>query len=405
MFLHNLKYEIITSLRARDLIIWLMIFPIILGTFFKIAFGSMYEKDSLFKTINVAIVENQVSTAFNETIKQIEKNDDPLLKAVYTDEKDAMTKLENKDVDGIIYVDKKEEAISDTDDPAAGGLSDMLTESLGMSETNLSLKIASNGMNSTILKKFIERYMLQERIIIETAKTDPAKIQSVISAFTEDISLTGNNPMEGKSADPFLTYFYNLIAMVAMFGSVTGLHIAIANQANLSALGARRNCSPTHKLSALLAGLTGSYFAQSVCVILCVTFEVLVVGIDYGTRLPLVYIASILGGILGVSFGFFIGSIGSMRLGLKVGISMGISMILCFMSGLMLGDMKPLIEKNAPIVNDLNPVALISDSIYYLNADTGYDRFVIKLLSMIAFSVIFVLLGFMLTRRKKYASI
>ena len=106
-----------------------------------------------------------------------------------------------------------------------------------------------------------------------------------------------------------------------------------------------------------------------------------------------------------VSFGFFIGSIGSMRLGLKVGISMGISMILCFMSGLMLGDMKPLIEKNAPIVNDLNPVALISDSIYYLNADTGYDRFVIKLLSMIAFSVIFVLLGFMLTRRKKYASI
>ncbi|MBR1874262.1 MAG: ABC transporter permease [Eubacterium sp.] len=403
MFLHNLKYEIITSLRARDLIIWLMIFPIILGTFFKIAFGSMYEKDSVFKTIDVAIVEVNSSPAFNETIKSIESADQPMLKATYTSEADAMDKLERGDVSGIIYVDTKDGRDTDA---AKADTADAATKTLSMmSETSLSLKVASNGMSSTILKKFIERYMLQEHVIMETIKNDPAKIKAVTDSFTEDISLNNTNPLEGKSTDPFLTYFYNLIAMVAMFGSVTGLHIAIGNQANLSALGARRNCSPTHKFSALLAGLTGSYIAQSVCVILCITFEVLVLGIDYGTRLPLVYVASILGGILGVSFGFLIGSIGSMKLGLKVGISMGISMVLCFMSGLMLGDMKPLIEQKAPIINDLNPVAIISDSIYYLNTDTGYDRFIIKIISMAAFSVIFVLLGFMLTRRKKYASI
>ena len=39
MFLHNLLYEIKSSLRVRDLIFWLILFPIILGTFFKIAFG------------------------------------------------------------------------------------------------------------------------------------------------------------------------------------------------------------------------------------------------------------------------------------------------------------------------------------------------------------------------------
>ena len=405
MFLHNLKYEILTSLRARDLIIWLMIFPIILGTFFKIAFGSMYEKDSMFKTIDVAIVEEQKSQAFDQTIETIESSDDPILKATYTDEAEALKLLENGDVTGIICVDTKDADKDEEADTVTGKLSAMMAESMGMKETDLSLKVASNGMSSTILKKFIERYMLQEHVIMETAKTDPTKLRSVIDSFTEEINLKTDNPMDGKKTDPFLTYFYNLIAMVAMFGSVTGLHIAIGNQANLSALGARRNCSPTHKFTALLAGLTGSYIAQSVCVILCVTFQVLVLGIDYGARLPLVYVAAILGGILGVSFGFFIGSIGSMKLGIKVGISMGISMVLCFMSGLMLGDMKPLIEQNAPIVNDLNPVAVISDSIYYLNTDSGYDRFIIKILSMIVFSVVFIILGFILTRRKKYASI
>ena len=34
MFLHCLKYELKTSLRARDLIIWLILFPIVLGTLF-----------------------------------------------------------------------------------------------------------------------------------------------------------------------------------------------------------------------------------------------------------------------------------------------------------------------------------------------------------------------------------
>ena len=43
MFLHNFLYEIKSSLRVRDLVFWLILFPIILGTFFKVAFGGLYE--------------------------------------------------------------------------------------------------------------------------------------------------------------------------------------------------------------------------------------------------------------------------------------------------------------------------------------------------------------------------
>ena len=41
MFWHNFKYEILTHLRVKMVIIWLVIYPIALGTFFKVAFGNL----------------------------------------------------------------------------------------------------------------------------------------------------------------------------------------------------------------------------------------------------------------------------------------------------------------------------------------------------------------------------
>ena len=42
MFWHNLKYKVLSGLRVKDLLFWLILFPIVLATFFKIAFGSIY---------------------------------------------------------------------------------------------------------------------------------------------------------------------------------------------------------------------------------------------------------------------------------------------------------------------------------------------------------------------------
>ena len=47
MFLHNLKYDFIQTIRQKEIVFWLMMFPIILGTFFKMAFGNIYQKDEI----------------------------------------------------------------------------------------------------------------------------------------------------------------------------------------------------------------------------------------------------------------------------------------------------------------------------------------------------------------------
>lgn len=378
MFLHNLKYEILQSLRVKDVLVWLIIFPIVLGTFFKIVFTDLWDKTVVFDTVPVAVVETSEDKIFHSVIDEIESSDSPLLKVTYTDKDKAMKLLEDKKITGIIFIENGEK----------------------------SLTVASeSGTNETIVKSFLEQYMVQEKIITDTVKNDPARLNEVISVLGDRSSYVENIPLTEGDPDPYTSYFYNLIAMVGLFGSITGLHIAINNQANLSPIGARRNCSPTPKLVSMLAALIGSFIVQAICVIISVSYIAFVLKVDFGARLPLVYVSGIIGGITGVSMGFFVGSFGNMSEGIKVGISMAFSMICCFLSGLMVGNMKAILAEKAPWVNEINPAALISDSFYCLDVYSDYDRYIRKSVTLLIICAAFILTGSLITRRKKYASV
>ncbi len=378
MFWHNLKYDLICTFRTKSFLFWLLAFPIILGTLFHVAFANIYETDTLFNSIPVAIVENQKNEIFNNVIDSIVKEDEPLLKAEYLSEKDALKKLEKNDISGIIYLDKE-----------------------------ITLKISDKGdkMKQTILREFLNSYRTNEAIITDTAMNAPEKIQQVMAALTEEISCNENIKLTDGNMDVYVQYFYNLIAMVAFFGSITGLHIAIGNQGNLSQIAARKCISPTHKLISLTSNLIASCAAQIVCVVISITYIMFVLGENLGDKIPLIYLSGIVGAIAGVTCGFFIGSIGRMSESIKSSISMSVTMVLCFFSGLMVGNMKVLVEEHFPILNRVSPVALICDMFYCLNVYDNYDRYIEKLVSLIIISVIFTIGGFLLTRRKKYASI
>ena len=376
MFLHNFLYEIKSSLRVRDLIFWLILFPMILGTFFKIAFGDLYEKQTKVSAIPTAIVETEQNDIFRSVVESVSEGDEPLLKAEFLSEDEALKKLGNDEIKGIIYT-------GDT----------------------ITLTVAGDGVEQSVLKLFIEQYMTREKVITDTLASDPSKTQTVIAALSEEINTSDEAKLTEGNLDFYIQYFYNLIAMVAMYGSVTGLHVAMGQQANLSELGARKNCSATPKSVGILASLAGTWVVQSICMIICVSFTAFVLKVDYGDKLPFVYIAAVCGGILGVSFGFFIGSVGKMKQGAKVGICMSVSMALCFLSGLMVGNMKPIMAEKAPWFNNINPAALVTDSISALNLYSGYRVFITKVVTMLVISLIFYVLGLLMVRRRKYASL
>lgn len=376
MFGHIFKYEFLNTIRQKELVFWMMCFPIILGTFFNLAFGNLYEKEEIFNEIPVAVAEIKEDSVFREVMDSLSKGDSPLFKVQYTDMEEAEELLKNEDIKGIICVDDE-----------------------------LSLSVAGNGLEQSIIKSFLEQYEAQKTIITDTAANNPEKLQNVIAALSADIDCIETKELSGGNMDEYVQYFQNLIAMVALFGTMVGLFAATSNEANLSAIGARKCVAPTHKLKSIVANLLAAFCAQVICVFISITYIVFILKIDMGDKIPIMYLSGAAGSLLGVSLGFFIGSIGRMSEGVKVGISTSFSMFCCFLSGLMVGNMKAVINQHCPVINKINPAAVISDLFYCLAVYDDYSRYMEKMVTLLIMSAIFITGGFLLTRRKKYASI
>ena len=376
MFLHQLKYDLLSGFRTKDVLFWLIIFPIALGTMFKIAFGSIYEKTTKFSAIPTAVVMEEENTAFRQTVKSVSDGGEAFLDASFVTEDEALKLLSDGKVKGIIYCGD-----------------------------GLSLTVNAEGFEQTILQAFLDSYTVREKMITDAFINSPEKVQEVMAVLTDEAGSCTEIPLTKGNTDNFVQYFYNLIAMVAMYGSITGLHITMQNQADMSALGARVSASPTSKVKRLLSCLCASFILQAFCMVVCVTFLSFFLHVDLGDRLPLIYLASILGGCTGVSIGFFIGAIGRFSESFKVGMATGISMLCCFLSGLMVQNIKTSVVKVIPWLNDVNPPALTSDSIYCLNIYSDYRRFTGKIAIMLAMTAFFTVLGLFLSRRKTYASL
>ena len=82
MFVHNFKYMLKTLFKNKMLIFWTFAFPIILGTFFNVAFSNI-ENSEKFDIIDIAIVNDdnfKNNKIYNEAFKTLsdEKNEDRL---------------------------------------------------------------------------------------------------------------------------------------------------------------------------------------------------------------------------------------------------------------------------------------------------------------------------------------
>lgn len=374
-FIHNFKYNLLIVLRNKNFTLNVIIFPILLGMLFKFAFANLYSA-RLVETINVAVVEQTIDNQFHEIIEDIKTDDDKILfSPKYVTKSEALDLLKNKEVTAII----------ETED--------------------MSLTTSSSGLDTTICKNFVKSYRNNQQIIENVMKASPEKLDVVIEKMSSDINCNTAVPLTKNELDPALNYFYNLIAMAAMLGTTTGLYVVVDNQANLSPIAAKRSCSSTNKLITLTATLCSRHLVMAVCISIIIAFLNLVLKIPFGSNLGKIYIVGIVGSILGTSLGFFMGAIGKMSFEIKYSLSLLVAVGGSFLSGLMLISVKTFINNNIPIVNKINPVAIISDTIYSLQIYPDYDLFYKNIVTMIVLIVVFTIGGFLLTRRNTYASL
>lgn len=372
---HLIKYNILIKFRNFNMTFWPLVFPLILGTFFFFAFGNLNDAD--FETVSVAIVQESADNPlFSFYINQVEKSDPELLNIQKMNENEALTALKNKKISGIYY--------------------DQLVPSL---------TVNSHGIPESILQSILESYNNSLYTIQTILKEHPSGILNGLSQMANNKELIQELSLGGKTIDGNSQFFYALIAMACLYGCFIGFGSAITLQANLTALAARRCVTPTHKLKLILSEQIASFLIGYLDVIILLIYLRNILKLDFQGQMGKMLIISLFGSLIGVSIGIFVGSLSKIGEGIKISIILAISMVCSFLSGLMNSSVKDLVEKHAPIINRINPAALISDAFYCINVYADPVRYYRNLITLASMSIVLVLASFLMIRRNRYDNI
>jgi ABC-2 type transport system permease protein len=350
---------------------------------FHFAFCNLSKSDNFSPIpVDVVITTQNNTDDFKKVIDTLSTSgSDQLLESSYTTEKDALSHLEDKTVSGILYFDGNKVSLT------------------------VSSNMSYDALNQSILNSFVEHFNMTYSAITTIAKEHPDKLLSALSVTSKDVSYNSQTSLSDSNMDQQVSYFFNLIAMVAMYACMSGCGIAIDHKANLSDIGARNNISPVHKMISLLGSLAATCLVQFACVLVSLAYITFGLGVSFGNEAGYSILATFIGCLAGSSFGFFIGSIGKMSEQVKMGIMMGATMTCCLFSGLFAGNMRIYVDKVFPLFNHINPTALISDSFYSLTIYQSHDRFFENIIILLVISAAFCFGGFMMERKETYASL
>ena len=373
--LHLIKYSILVKLRNFNMTFWPLVFPLILGTFFFFAFGNLNDAD--FETVQVALVrETTDNPLFDFYLDQVQKSDSDLISLHEMTEQKALAALKNKEISGIYYA--------------------------GMTS---SLTINAHGIPESILQSILESYDNSLHTIRTILKKHPPGLLNGLTQMMDTRDLVQEVSLGGKTIDGTSQFFYALIAMACLYGCFIGFGSAITLQANLTALAARRSVTPTHKLKLILSEQISSFLIGYVDVIILLIYLRNILKLDFQGQIGKMLLISLFGSLIGVSMGLFIGSLSKIGEGIKVAVILAISMVCSFLSGLMNSSMKDTVEKHCPIINRINPAALISDAFYCINVYNDPARYYRNVLTLAVMSAALVFASFLLIRRNRYDSI
>ncbi|MCI9422573.1 MAG: ABC transporter permease [Dorea sp.] len=379
--LHLFRYRFLQTIRNFPIMFWALVFPIILGTFFYISFGNAGLEstgESSWDEIKVSVVKEDVSSenayAFEEFLAQMD-GETLDIQDISTEEK-ALKALDEEKISGIFYV-----------------------------KETPSLTVAKNGLNESILTSVLESFNQNSAMFQKIATTHPEKLPDAMEAMGDYRSSTLEVSLGGKDLNPSVQYFFALVAYACLSGAFLGVQSSTDGQANISALGARRSITPTHKLTLVMIDMAVLFIIHFFNILILCLYITQVLKISLGNDIGSLLLVDFMGSMIGVCLGVAIGCLARMSLGLKMGVCVLFTLFPGFLAGLMFGNMKNIIELHCPIINRINPAAVLSDAFYCMGIYNDMERFTRCLLILAVMSVLLLTVAFLGIRRERYDSI
>lgn len=378
MFWRNFTTSLRVTIADKSTVFWAIVFPLVLATLFHFAFSNMNAMDE-FKAVPVAVVGTtsyQADTSLNESLKGLTDGDSAILTVTKVSSKeDALNRLDAKAVDGIIESDGSVATITVRGD---------------------------TGFNETIIKTAVEQSVQTTSAITAALQYDPS-VASKLSAIGSTSYL---HDTTSNSVDRTIIYFYSLIGMACLYAGFFGIYGANRTEANLSQLGARLAVSPVGKLKTLLASFLASYavalFGQAVLFV----YLTKVLGVNFGGATWPTLLVMAIGSITGLAIGTLIAAGTKFNENAKINI-LTVSIMICSLLAGMMGStgLKHMIDQDAPLLAAVNPVNSISDALYATYYFGIGERYWSDVLYLSVFTIIALLVAWLITRRKTYASL
>ena len=417
---HLIGYNLKLLLSNRTLVFWTLAFPLLLGLLFKGALGDIVNKEA-FDTVPVAVVNSQVyqdstfKIAFDDLSKKdsspVSSENQPLLKLrmVKTLEEGKQL-LEDEEVSGVVEITGTSQVAISRDAKAH-------------------LTLASNGVEQTILKTILDEItqrtdmisQLTQREIAENVRAHsppdfqnippgqpPAFDPSQVAASVQDqlaksgFTLRDRSP---KSMDLLMAEFFSLLAMAALYGGMFSMTVMNNAQPPLGVIGRRVAVAPTSKAKLIISGIISSYLLQLVGLILLVAVCHVLFNIDFGPNWALTFLLTSLGALVGLSFGVAISALVPGGENMKIGVLISVTMLGAVLAGMMGGTMRYVVDQKAPLVNKLNPTALITDGFYNLYYHPGFDGFWQDVTLLLIISAVLLGASLFVLRKQRYDSL
>ena len=383
MFKHNFIYTLKTLFRNKALIFWTFAFPLLMATFFNMAFANITEDEKL-KVIEIAIVNNEEynnNMLYKETFNTLsdKDNEDQLFNITYTNIDEAKQLLEDGKVEGY----------------------------LELNNNIPKLTFISNGINQTIIKYVVDQIHDTEHMIaaVEIDPTDaPDAIGNKIEEFLKANDIKLENKANGN-LDYMMIEYYTLIAMTCLYAGTIGMITIGRALPYLKGNGKRTAISPTKKSTIVFSSLLASYIVQLMTIGLLFIYTAGILKINYGDDLGYIILLSLVGSLAGVGLGLLVGSYVKTNENAKTGILIAVTMSGCFLAGMMGVGMKYVIDKHIPILNIINPANMITDGFYSLYYYTDYSRYWFNIISLLIFTGLTVILSSIKIGRARYDSI
>lgn len=370
MFWNIYSKRVLSSVRNREQIFWVFVFPLLLATLFYFSFSSMGNAESL-ETIPVGVVDSgnrQESVMFREVLGEAANEDGDLFEPEeFSDLEDADKALKAGRIKGYFVLDGAEPE----------------------------LVVKTEGISETVLKSFLDEYIQTGAIVKDMG----------MAAVTENLELTESFSLSKSPYSAVVNYYYALMALVCLYGGMQGMTSITFLQGNLSCLGARRMMSPVGRLRLVCYDLLGGVTVQVLNLMILLFYLAVILGVEFGNKIGILILTCLAGSLLGVGFGAAISCLSKVGEGLKSGILFSFSIISCTAAGMMVEGMRYTVDQKAPVLSWLNPAARISDAFYSLYYFDDYRRYFLNMAVILIMAAVFFLLTAVSVRRQQYESI